>query len=404
MRPVQARACDERISTTSRAHKREVTADGGAMLATLVHLWPYIWPADRRDLKPRRSSRRCCCSSPSSPPSRCRSPSNGRPMRWPATAPRRSGRTTVIAWALATPVMMTLAYGGMRILMAAAHAIARRHFRQGGDERGAAAGDAHLRAYAPAFAALSSRAQDRRADARPRTRPQRHRDHRAHGAAAARADHRRSGPDRRACCCSTSTGATSSSSAITVVALYVVHLSRDRMAHQHPPRDERERHRRQRQGDRLAAQLRDGQIFLRRGARGQALRPLDGALRGGERQGLRLACRAQCRAGGDLHARARRGHGAVRLRHRARHQHGRRFRHDQRHDDPALPAAEFHGHGLSRDQAGGDRHRDHVLDAVAQAGDRGPAGRASRCRCSAGAIRFENVSFAYEPARPILKG
>ena len=107
------------------------------------------------------------------------------------------GPDNVIAWALATPVMMTLAYGGMRILMAAAHPAARRHFRQSGDERGAAAGDAHLRAYAPAVAALSSRAQDRRADAHPRARPQRHRDHRAHGAAAARADHRRAGPDRR---------------------------------------------------------------------------------------------------------------------------------------------------------------------------------------------------------------
>ena len=50
--------------------------------------------------------------------------------------------------------------------------------------------------------------------------------------------------------------------------------------------------------------------------------------------------------------------GDVRLRHPGRHQDGRRFRPDQRHDDPALPAAEFHGHGLSRDQAGGDRHRD----------------------------------------------
>ena len=38
-----------------------------------------------------------------------------------------------------------------------------------------------------------------------------------------------------------------------------------------------------------------------------------------------------------------RGDGAVRLRHRGRHQYGRRFRHDQRHDDPALSAAELHG-------------------------------------------------------------
>ena len=57
-------------------------------------------------------------------------------------------------------------------------------------------------------------------------------------------------------------------------------------------------------------------------------------------------------------------------------QDGRRFRADQRDDDPALPAAQFHGHGLSRDQAGADRHRDHVLDLGARAGDQGCARRA----------------------------
>ena len=51
----------------------------------------------------------------------------------------------------------------------------------------------------------------------------------------------------------------------------------------------------------LAAQLRDGEIFQRRGARGRALRPVDGALRRRERQVLHVARRAQCRAGGDLH-------------------------------------------------------------------------------------------------------
>ena len=39
---------------------------------------------------------------------------------------------------------------------------------------------------------------------------------------------------------------------LVTVALYmVVHLSGDRVAHQHPPPDERQRHRRQHQGDRL---------------------------------------------------------------------------------------------------------------------------------------------------------
>ena len=40
----------------------------------------------------------------------------------------------------------------------------------------------------------------------------------------------------------------------------------------------------------------------------------------------------------------------------------------------------------------------------ARAGDRGQAGRAGRSRSRSGAIRFENVAFAYEPERPILKG
>src|SRR3984957_19677284 len=37
-------------SPTSR---REVNADSGALWRTLFHLWPYIWPTDRQDLKNR---------------------------------------------------------------------------------------------------------------------------------------------------------------------------------------------------------------------------------------------------------------------------------------------------------------------------------------------------------------
>ena len=44
---------------------------------------------------------------------------------------------------------------------------------------------------------------------------------------------------------------------------------------------------------------------------------------------------------------------------------------------------EFHGHGLSRDQAGGDRHRDDVRDSRAQARDQGQARAPSRSRSSA---------------------
>src|SRR6202051_3859249 len=98
--------------------KREVSADGGALLSTLVHLWPYIWPADRRDLKLRVviatalifAAKLATVAVPFT-------------FKWATDA--LAGRGTaplgpdnVIAWALATPVMMTLAYGGMRILMA----------------------------------------------------------------------------------------------------------------------------------------------------------------------------------------------------------------------------------------------------------------------------------------------
>src|ERR1700733_8219911 len=97
--------------------KREMTADGGAMLKTLVHLWPYIWPAERQDLKNRVimatlllfAAKLATIAVPFT-------------FKWATdalaghgTAP--VGPDDVIAWALATPVMMTLAYGGIRIVM-----------------------------------------------------------------------------------------------------------------------------------------------------------------------------------------------------------------------------------------------------------------------------------------------
>src|ERR1700692_4139657 len=116
-RPVQARASMRDLQRPTA--KREVTAESGAMLRTLAHLWPYIWPANRRDLKNRVSlatvllfaAKLATCAVPFT-------------FKWASdalaghgTAPL--GPDNIIAWALATPVMMTFAYGGMRILMAA---------------------------------------------------------------------------------------------------------------------------------------------------------------------------------------------------------------------------------------------------------------------------------------------
>jgi ATP-binding cassette, subfamily B, heavy metal transporter len=90
----------------------------GALFSTLVHLWPYIWPTDRRDLKARVVfatllifvAKLATVAVPFT-------------FKWATdalaghgTAPL--GPDNVIAWALATPVMMTIAYGGMRVVMA----------------------------------------------------------------------------------------------------------------------------------------------------------------------------------------------------------------------------------------------------------------------------------------------
>src|SRR6202051_642526 len=116
-RPVQARASMRDFPRPTA--KREATADNGAMLRTLAHLWPYIWPANRRDLKDRVIlatvllfvAKLATVAVPFT-------------FKWATdalaghgTAPL--GPDNILAWALATPVVMTLAYGGMRILMAA---------------------------------------------------------------------------------------------------------------------------------------------------------------------------------------------------------------------------------------------------------------------------------------------
>jgi ATP-binding cassette subfamily B protein len=95
----------------------EVTANGGALLAMLVHLWPYIWPADRRDLKGRVVfamvlifiAKLATIAVPFT-------------FKWAtdalvghASAP--VGPNNWLAWAMAAPVAMTLAYGGTRIVM-----------------------------------------------------------------------------------------------------------------------------------------------------------------------------------------------------------------------------------------------------------------------------------------------
>jgi ABC-type transport system involved in Fe-S cluster assembly fused permease/ATPase subunit len=95
-----------------------VSASRGALLATLAHLWPYIWPSDRRDLKLRVlgamvllvAAKLATIAVPFT-------------FKWATDALAGQGSAPAafgwLTWVVAAPIAMTIAYGGMRILMAA---------------------------------------------------------------------------------------------------------------------------------------------------------------------------------------------------------------------------------------------------------------------------------------------
>ena len=102
---------------------REVTSGGGSLIATLRGLWPYIWPSDRRDLQVRvlfsglllLLAKLATVAVPFT-------------FKWATdalvgenSAPFAPGSwlSSWLTWVLAAPILMTIAYGGTRILMAA---------------------------------------------------------------------------------------------------------------------------------------------------------------------------------------------------------------------------------------------------------------------------------------------
>src|SRR6266436_1123100 len=105
---------------STEALKREVSAVGGGSLFSIVRgLWPYIWPAERRDLKLRvavamlllLAAKLVTIAVPFT-------------FKWATDALTGEGSAPVapsawLVWALAAPIVMTIAYGGTRILMAA---------------------------------------------------------------------------------------------------------------------------------------------------------------------------------------------------------------------------------------------------------------------------------------------
>jgi ABC-type transport system involved in Fe-S cluster assembly fused permease/ATPase subunit len=97
--------------------KRDVSADGGRLTRTIVSLWPYIWPSDRPDLQ-----RRVLWSlvllvaaklATIAVPFTFKFATDGLAHERDATG------NSWIAWVIAAPLLMTAGYGGTRVLMAA---------------------------------------------------------------------------------------------------------------------------------------------------------------------------------------------------------------------------------------------------------------------------------------------
>src|SRR5712692_1678884 len=104
---------------SSAALKREVSADGdGSLLSIMAGLWPYIWPAERRDLKLRVALSMLLLLA-------AKLATNAVPFtfKWATDALTGQGSAPVapsdwLLWVFAAPIAMTVAYGGTRILMA----------------------------------------------------------------------------------------------------------------------------------------------------------------------------------------------------------------------------------------------------------------------------------------------
>jgi ATP-binding cassette, subfamily B, heavy metal transporter len=107
---------------STRALKREISSEpGGSLLRTMIGLWPYIWPSNRRDLKLRVAiamvllvfAKLATIAVPFT-------------FKWATdalagqggAADAPSAPSAWLTWVIAAPILMTIAYGGMRITMA----------------------------------------------------------------------------------------------------------------------------------------------------------------------------------------------------------------------------------------------------------------------------------------------
>src|SRR6201993_1020737 len=94
------------------------SAEKATLIGTLVHLWPYIWPGDRADLKMRviwsiallLVAKVATLAVPFT-------------FKWATDALSGHGSAPVaplswMVWIIASPLIMTVSYGALRILMA----------------------------------------------------------------------------------------------------------------------------------------------------------------------------------------------------------------------------------------------------------------------------------------------
>jgi ABC-type transport system involved in Fe-S cluster assembly fused permease/ATPase subunit len=103
---------------SAAAHTPDNTAQRATLIGTLVHLWPYIWPGDRVDLKMRvvwsfvllLVAKLATLSVPFT-------------FKWAIDALTGAGTAPVQSsnwalWLIASPLIMTSSYGAVRVLMA----------------------------------------------------------------------------------------------------------------------------------------------------------------------------------------------------------------------------------------------------------------------------------------------
>src|SRR6202011_5872078 len=117
-RPAPELCMNDQASAANAVPISRVTVGKATLLRTLMHLWPYIWPSDRRDLKLRVLAATVLLFL-----AKLATVAVPFTFKWATDALVGQGSAPVapsswLAWTRAAPIAMKLAYGGMGIVMA----------------------------------------------------------------------------------------------------------------------------------------------------------------------------------------------------------------------------------------------------------------------------------------------